>query len=175
MIDDLGALIKRNIVFILDIANIIREIMMAMQKSTRVGTGKSPNPQRLPKRAVQTRASLSWTGKDTNPPKKGHHFLHIDDFSREELIAMLDTALEVKDKLRRNDSSFKPFEGKSLAMIFTKPSMRTRVSFETVRTDLAVLTHSLACSNPYSGCAGFLPTWWTCSVSGPQRYSIGEA
>lgn len=117
---------------------------MAMQKSTRVGTG-SPRPQRLPKRAVQTRASLSWTGKDTNPPKKGHHFLHIDDFSREELIAMLDTALEVKDKLRRNDSSFKPFEGKSLAMIFTKPSMRTRVSFETVRADLAVMANSVPC------------------------------
>lgn len=149
---------------------------MAMQKSTRVvGTGKSPNPQRLPKRAVQTRASLSWTGKDTNPPSKGHHFLHIDDFSREELIAMLDTALEVKDKLRRNDSSFKPFEGKSLAMIFTKPSMRTRVSFETVRTDLTVMALSLACSNSYCGCAGILPAWWTCFVFGAQRYSIGQA
>lgn len=27
--------------------------------------------------------------------------------------------------------SFKPFQGKTLAMVFSKPSMRTRVSFET--------------------------------------------
>ena len=29
------------------------------------------------------------------------------------------------------DRSFRPFEGKTLCMIFTKPSLRTRVSFET--------------------------------------------
>jgi ornithine carbamoyltransferase len=46
---------------------------------------------------------------------------------------MLDTALEVKARVKADDLSYKPFAGKSLAMIFTKPSMRTRVSFETVR------------------------------------------
>lgn len=79
-----------------------------------------------------TNASSSWSGSGVNPPQKGHHFLHIDDFSREELMAMLDTAGDVKAKFKANDESFKPFAGKSLAMIFTKPSMRTRVSFETV-------------------------------------------
>ena len=43
---------------------------------------------------------------------------------------MLSTARTVKDKI--SDNSYRPFEGKSMAMIFTKPSMRTRVSFETV-------------------------------------------
>lgn len=28
-----------------------------------------------------------YTGKDISPPAKGHHFLHIDDFSREQLRA----------------------------------------------------------------------------------------
>lgn len=42
-------------------------------------------------------------------------------------------AKEVKAKLKADGNSYKPFAGKSLAMIFTKPSMRTRVSFETVR------------------------------------------
>lgn len=76
--------------------------------------------------------SKSWDGRIVTPPAKGHHFLHIDDFSREELLAMLQTASEVKAKLKANDQSYKPFAGKTLAMIFTKPSMRTRVSFETV-------------------------------------------
>lgn len=75
----------------------------------------------------------SWDGTTVDPPSKGHHFLHIDDFSRDQLLAILETAREVKSRLTSpdNDQSFKPFQGKSLAMIFTKPSMRTRVSFET--------------------------------------------
>lgn len=85
--------------------------------------------------SVRVRAATSWSGTHVSLPTSGkHHFLHIDDFSTEELKAMLDTALEVKDKFRNNDLSFKPFEGKTMAMIFTKPSMRTRVSFETVRS-----------------------------------------
>lgn len=81
--------------------------------------------------AAQVTASALYSGKDISPPAKGHHFLHIDDFSRDQLLAMLDTAIEVKARLKSGDSSFKPFAGKSMAMIFTKPSMRTRVSFET--------------------------------------------
>ncbi|EFN58131.1 hypothetical protein CHLNCDRAFT_48133 [Chlorella variabilis] len=73
----------------------------------------------------------SYTGVGVSPPAKGHHFLHIDDFDRDQLLAMLETAAEVKARLKADDQSFKPFAGKSLAMIFTKPSMRTRVSFET--------------------------------------------
>lgn len=74
-----------------------------------------------------------YTADSVAPPARGHHFLHIDDFSKEQLEAMLETAKIVKAKLKADDQSYKPFAGKSLAMIFTKPSMRTRVSFETVR------------------------------------------
>ncbi|GAB4817297.1 hypothetical protein N2152v2_004343 [Parachlorella kessleri] len=42
-----------------------------------------------------------------------------------------ETAKEVKAKLKSGENSYKPFAGKSLAMIFTKQSLRTRVSFET--------------------------------------------
>lgn len=75
-----------------------------------------------------------WSGYNVAPPDPSsgvHHFLHIDDFSKEELTSMLDTALMAKQRLRDRDESFKPFAGKTMAMIFTKPSMRTRVSFET--------------------------------------------
>jgi len=58
------------------------------------------------------------------------NFIHIDDWSTEELLATLDLAIEVKTKLK-NREAFQPFKDHSLAMIFAKPSARTRVSFET--------------------------------------------
>ena len=76
--------------------------------------------------------SRTYTGTRTKQPKGGHHFLHIDDFSKEELSAMLSTARTVKERVLRSDNDYKPLAGKTMAMIFTKPSMRTRVSFETV-------------------------------------------
>ena len=71
------------------------------------------------------------------PPCK--HFLHIDDWSRGGVSSLLKRASEVRECLR-TDGSFKPLSGRSLAMIFTKPSARTRVSFETVRAWLPSLS-----------------------------------
>lgn len=59
--------------------------------------------------------------------------MHLDDFTKDELQNMLDLGLMAKKKLKARDESFKPFRGQTMAMIFTKPSARTRVSFETVR------------------------------------------
>ena len=39
----------------------------------------------------------------------------------------------MKKSFAEHDESFKPLAGRTMAMIFTKPSMRTRISFETVR------------------------------------------
>lgn len=44
---------------------------------------------------------------------------------------MLNRAAEIKALLKSGDRTFLPFKGKTMAMIFAKPSMRTRVSFET--------------------------------------------
>ncbi|MEO2185889.1 MAG: ornithine carbamoyltransferase, partial [bacterium] len=57
-------------------------------------------------------------------------FLHITDFTTNEIWETLDLAKEIKGKLK-NREDFKPFKDHSLAMIFAKPSARTRVSFET--------------------------------------------
>lgn len=57
-------------------------------------------------------------------------FIHIDDFSADEILATFDLAAEVKAKLKARED-YKPFAEHSLAMIFAKPSARTRVSFET--------------------------------------------
>ncbi|KAG8654643.1 hypothetical protein MANES_05G157200v8 [Manihot esculenta] len=58
-------------------------------------------------------------------------FLHISDFDKATILKILDRAAEVKALLKSGDRTFLPFKGKTMAMIFAKPSMRTRVSFET--------------------------------------------
>ncbi|MED6150202.1 hypothetical protein PIB30_070127 [Stylosanthes scabra] len=58
-------------------------------------------------------------------------FLHINDFDKDTILNMLDRAIEVKALIKSGDRTFQPFKGKTMAMIFAKPSMRTRVSFET--------------------------------------------
>ena len=57
-------------------------------------------------------------------------FLHITDFTADEIWEVLELSKEIKAKLK-NGEDFTPFKGKTLAMIFAKPSARTRVSFET--------------------------------------------
>jgi ornithine carbamoyltransferase len=54
------------------------------------------------------------------------HFLAIPDFTREEILRTLELAARMKSGSYRE----RPLQGKTLAMIFTKSSTRTRVSFE---------------------------------------------
>ncbi len=57
-------------------------------------------------------------------------FLHISDFTTEEVWETLELARWIKNKFRSGEE-FHPFRNRTLAMIFAKPSARTRVSFET--------------------------------------------
>ncbi|MDY0882227.1 ornithine carbamoyltransferase [Dongia soli] len=57
------------------------------------------------------------------------HFLDLDVLPASELRSMLDTSLALK-KTGKLKGQAKPLAGKTLAMIFEKPSTRTRVSFE---------------------------------------------
>jgi ornithine carbamoyltransferase len=57
------------------------------------------------------------------------HFLDLDRFRANELREMLDVAAEIKSGGAFRGEA-RPLSGKSVAMIFEKPSTRTRVSFE---------------------------------------------
>ncbi|MDO9131234.1 MAG: ornithine carbamoyltransferase [Anaerolineales bacterium] len=57
------------------------------------------------------------------------HFLDISDHSPEELQDLLDLAIQLKKEYFA-DGNPPLFKGKVLAMIFQKPSLRTRVSFD---------------------------------------------
>ena len=57
------------------------------------------------------------------------HFLSIADYSRRDLEKILDVAVQQKDELRHGTLR-RTHIGRTLACIFHKPSLRTRVSFE---------------------------------------------
>jgi ornithine carbamoyltransferase len=62
---------------------------------------------------------------------KTRHFLDLSDFSAAEIRHLLDVGSEIKAKRRRGEKAKeRPLEGKVLAMVFDKPSTRTRVSFD---------------------------------------------
>ena len=54
------------------------------------------------------------------------HFLELDQFSVSQLRTILDLSTDLKSRGRER----RPLQSKTLAMIFEKPSTRTRVSFE---------------------------------------------
>jgi ornithine carbamoyltransferase len=66
---------------------------------------------------------------------KGRSFTRVADWSRDELESVLDFADELKQRQQRREEHHL-LPGRTLAMIFQKPSTRTRVSFEVGMTQL---------------------------------------
>lgn len=66
---------------------------------------------------------------------RGRSIVTDTDLTREEMQELIDTARELKLKLRRGEPHAY-LAGKTLAMIFQKPSTRTRVAFEVGMTHL---------------------------------------
>ena len=60
---------------------------------------------------------------------RGRDFLRVNDWAPEELVLVLDHADRLKAR-QRERVPHRLLEGRSLGMIFQKPSTRTRVSFE---------------------------------------------
>ena len=69
------------------------------------------------------------------------NFLNISDWSSTELRSIIDSAksrkLERQGLNKSEPDKDKPFNGKSMVMIFEKPSTRTRISF-----DIAIMSNS---------------------------------
>ncbi|MBV9202444.1 MAG: ornithine carbamoyltransferase [Alphaproteobacteria bacterium] len=86
-------------------------------------------------------------GERHAPPDPPRHFLDIDQFDTDELRAILDTGFAYKNGRRRD----RPLAGKTLAMIFEKPSTRTRVSFEVAMRQLGGDTIYLSAADSQLG------------------------
>ncbi len=63
-------------------------------------------------------------------------FLSINDLTAHEILAILQLAGELKNELKAKGENEKILNGKSLVMLFEKPSLRTRLSFEVGMTQL---------------------------------------
>jgi ornithine carbamoyltransferase len=70
-----------------------------------------------------------YEGPTSPSPLAGRDCLTLAEFTPAEVHRILDEALKLK-MLRRSRIPFRPLFGKTLAMVFQKPSNRTRVSFE---------------------------------------------
>lgn len=64
------------------------------------------------------------------------HFISIADHSRDELRYVLDVARRLKKQHKSTGRNDPILAGKTLAMLFEKPSLRTRVSFAVAMTHL---------------------------------------
>ncbi len=67
---------------------------------------------------------------------KGRDLITLADYTREELLFILDTARALKERYYMGEKVIPLLKGRVLAMIFEKPSTRTRVSFEVAMQQL---------------------------------------
>lgn len=58
------------------------------------------------------------------------HFLSLKDFTKDEILRIVDTSIVIKNNLLNGKKIQPYFKDKTLAMIFEKSSTRTRISFE---------------------------------------------
>jgi ornithine carbamoyltransferase len=66
---------------------------------------------------------------DSNMEDSGmQHFLNLNTHSSEELMRLVNTAIQLKQ--RAGSVTKTTLQGKTLAMVFQRPSLRTRLSFE---------------------------------------------
>ena len=70
------------------------------------------------------------------------HFLNFENFSKQDLVHIIDRAIEIKSKSETSSL----FDKKTLGLIFQKPSTRTRVSFEVAMNKLGGNTIFLSSS-----------------------------
>src|SRR5437870_5313899 len=68
---------------------------------------------------------------DPRASLRGRDLLSIADLGRVEIEAVLDRAVDLKAEFRAvRRHRLSPLAGRTLAMLFEKPSLRTRVTFE---------------------------------------------
>lgn len=64
------------------------------------------------------------------------HFLNITDLNSTQLKTVLNISLKLKKELKVHGKNISLFKDKTMVMIFEKPSLRTRISFEIGMTQL---------------------------------------
>ena len=125
--------------------------------------------------SASLRRSERFEGSSVGKTEGLRHFLDLQDFDGATLRQMLDVAANYK----RAGVSSRPLAGKTLALIFEKPSTRTRVSFEVGMRELGGDVVVLSARDMQSGAVkrqpirrACCPATWMRSCSHRRR---GEA
>lgn len=74
--------------------------------------------------------------RPVNRKKYMKHFLSITDLTATELMQVLTMAKKLKTEIQQSGKNQEVLKNKTLGMVFEKPSLRTRLSFETGMTQL---------------------------------------
>ena len=74
---------------------------------------------------------------DAKTSLKGRSFLTLKDFTPEEIGYFLDLAAKLKADKKKGITG-NSLKGKNIALLFEKPSTRTRCSFEVAANDLGM-------------------------------------
>jgi ornithine carbamoyltransferase len=87
---------------------------------------------------------------------RGRDLVSLDDLTAEELWAVLDFGRDLRRRWERADRP-QPLAGRTLAMIFEKPSLRTRVTFEVAMYQLGGTAIYLAPADAQLGARETIP------------------
>src|SRR6267378_2999339 len=80
------------------------------------------------------------------PEWKRHDLLGLQDFTREEIELVLETAKSFKEISTRDVKKVPALRGKTVVMLFFEPSTRTRASFELAAKRLSADTLTVSSS-----------------------------
>src|SRR3954469_22515807 len=84
--------------------------------------------------ATMTHSNVTTASPTSNPqpPTRGRrqHVLDLDDFSRDEIVEVLETTASMKEVLGRSIKQVPALRGKTVVNMFFEDSTRTRISFE---------------------------------------------
>lgn len=84
-------------------------------------------PGALGKASSSTTQPNTWKNLSSRFTLETDHFLTGEELSQDEVLGLLETAESLK--ANRGNADVLPLKGKTLGLIFEKPSLRTRVSF----------------------------------------------
>jgi len=94
----------------------------------------------------RTRAGGATAALDVQPAWRRHHVLDLDDFSRAEIEAVMETADAMREVQARQVPRVPALRGKTLVTMFYEASTRTRASFELASKTLGADVINIAAS-----------------------------
>ncbi|HIA46774.1 MAG TPA: ornithine carbamoyltransferase [Candidatus Hydrogenedentes bacterium] len=101
-------------------------------------------------------------------------FIALSDYTTDELSGLLELAKDLKEK-KRSGELYQPLLGKTIAMLFEKPSLRTRMTFEAGIFQLGgqsiFMTTKLGARETVPDMARNLERWVDCIVARTHSHS----